>query len=156
MELCFFRFSLPPPPKLHFVPLPVSLADARYRFVSTHVPWPSVSAATARSLKTNRHIVVPLIRSDHTLRWGGGGGGWLCISALWLLEKLFNYWEILRRGITATRKRFLRMIGFTELVPSLGSLMLLFVWSLMFHAFTAALVSALILQGVLKCDFGWG
>jgi hypothetical protein len=78
--------------------------------------------------------------------------GRLCISALWLLEKLFNYWELLRRGVTATRKRFLRMIGCSELVLSLARLMMLCVWSLMFHAFTAALVSTLILQDVLKCD----
>jgi hypothetical protein len=70
-------------------------------------PWPSVSAAAASYFKMVPHIVVHLIRSAHTLRG-------LCISALWLLEKLFNYWELLRRGVTATRKRFLSTIGCSE------------------------------------------
>jgi hypothetical protein len=103
---------------LNSVLLPVSLTDARCSFVYAHVSWPSVSAAAASCLAIDPHIVVLLIRSAHTLRG-------LCISALWLLEKLFNYWELLRRGVTATRKRFLRMIGCSELLLSQNRLITL-------------------------------
>jgi hypothetical protein len=84
--------------------------DVRCSFVSVPVPLPSLSVVAASSFTIRSTYCTDKICSHITGR---------CISVLWLLEKLFNYWKLLRRGITATSKRFLRMIGCNELtVPS--------------------------------------